>query len=123
MSPLDSKTGVAQDVGVDPHDTFSPVCRFGQRLWLGHVFLCGVVNFVALSRGFSAVDPATDWPAWRGPTRDGIAAPGQNPPLHWSETEGALWKAALPGRGHSSPTVAGDRIYLPTADVENQYVL
>jgi outer membrane protein assembly factor BamB len=76
-----------------------------------------------LSRTFSGVDPATDWPAWRGPTRDGIAAPGQNPPLHWSETEGVLWKAPVPGRGHGSPTVVGDRVYLATADVENQSIL
>ena len=58
----------------------------------------------------------TDWPAWRGPTRDGIAAPGQNPPTQWSETENVLWKVPLPGRGHSSPTVVGERIYLATAD-------
>lgn len=64
----------------------------------------------------SAIDPAKDWPAWRGPTRDGIAAPGQNPPVQWSETEGILWKAPIPGRGHGSPTVVGDRIYLATAD-------
>ncbi len=64
----------------------------------------------------SAIDPAKDWPAWRGPTRDGIAASGQNPPVQWSETEGILWKAPIPGRGHGSPTVVGDRIYLATAD-------
>ncbi len=59
----------------------------------------------------------TDWPAWRGPSRDGIAAPGQNPPTRWSETENILWKAPLPGRGHGSPTVVGDRIYLATGDL------
>lgn len=58
----------------------------------------------------------TDWPAWRGPTRDGLAAPGQSPLIQWSETEHVLWKAPLPGRGHSSPTVVGERIYLATAD-------
>lgn len=61
-----------------------------------------------------------DWPAWRGPTRDGIAAPGQTPPVRWSETENIAWKTPLPGRGHSSPTVVGDRIYLATADVAKQ---
>ena len=67
----------------------------------------------------------TDWPAWRGPTRDGIAAPGQNPPVQWSETENILWKAPVPGRGHGSPTVVGERIYLATADKTkpNQSVL
>lgn len=87
--------------------------RFPGRLaglWLG-MFL--TVSAPAANR---AVDPATDWPAWRGPTRDGIAAPGQNPPVEWSETENILWKAPVPGRGHGSPTVVGDRIYLATAE-------
>ncbi|PHX93275.1 MAG: serine/threonine protein kinase [Pedosphaera sp.] len=64
----------------------------------------------------TAAIAATDWPAWRGPTRDGLAAPGQSPPIQWSETENVLWKVPLPGRGHSSPTVVGERIYLATAD-------
>jgi len=74
---------------------------------------------------FAAIDPALDWPAWRGPTRDGIAAPGQNAPVQWTETEGILWKVATPGRGHGSPTVVGDRIYLATADPaqKTQFVL
>ena len=68
----------------------------------------------ALPSLFSATN--NDWPEWRGPTRDGIAAPGQNPPVTWSNTEGVLWKAALPGRGHGSPAVVGERVYLATAD-------
>jgi outer membrane protein assembly factor BamB len=58
----------------------------------------------------------SDWPAWRGPTRDGIAANGQNAPVQWSESEGILWKVPIPGKGHGSPTIVGERIYLPTAD-------
>ncbi len=69
-----------------------------------------------LSAGAASAAPTTDWPAWRGPTHDGLATPGQNAPVQWSETEGVLWKAALPGRGHGSPTVVGDRVYLATAD-------
>ena len=85
--------------------THSTVCLGAASALL--LFTCAVL---------SAVDPAKDWPAWRGPTRDGIAAPAQNPPVQWSETEGILWKAPIPGRGHGSPTVVGDRIYLATAD-------
>lgn len=68
---------------------------------------------------------SADWPGWRGPTRDGIAAPGENPPTQWSETENIVWRAPIPGRGHSSPTVVGNRIYLATADsaTETQRVL
>src|SRR5690242_13198305 len=59
---------------------------------------------------------ASDWPWWRGPDRNGIADARQNLPLEWSETENVLWKAKVPGRGHASPTVVGNRIFLPTAD-------
>ncbi len=61
-----------------------------------------------------------NWPAWRGPTRDGIAAAGQTPPIRWSESDNIVWRASIPGRGHSSPTVVGNRIYLATADQEKQ---
>jgi len=69
--------------------------------------------------------PANDWPAWRGPTTDGHAAAGQKLPVRWSENENVKWKTAVRGRGHGSPTVVGDRVYLATADVpkEEQIVL
>lgn len=56
-----------------------------------------------------------DWPWWRGPSRNGIA-PETTAPVTWSETENVVWKASIPGRGHSSPTVIGERIVLATAD-------
>jgi len=77
---------------------------------------CAILLATVPIRVPAAVDPASDWPAWRGPTRDGMAAPGQEPPIRWSETEGILWKVPVPGRGHGSPTLQGERIYLATAD-------
>jgi len=62
----------------------------------------------------------TDWPWWRGPTRDGIAASDQTPPVRWSETENVLWTTLVPGRGHGSPSVLGDRVFLATADEERE---
>jgi outer membrane protein assembly factor BamB len=62
---------------------------------------------------------SSDWPWWRGPTRNGIAAK-QNPPLKWSDSENVLWKYPIPGRGHGSPTVVGDQVFLATADHENE---
>jgi len=59
-----------------------------------------------------------DWPWWRGHGRDGIAAADQRPPLHWSETENILWSAPVPGRGHGSPTVVGNQVFVATADYE-----
>lgn len=63
---------------------------------------------------------AEDWPQWRGPTGDNHAAPGATAPVTWSEESGLAWKTAIPGRGHSSPTLVGDRIYLTTADEVEQ---
>jgi outer membrane protein assembly factor BamB len=57
-----------------------------------------------------------DWPAWRGPAGDGSADPAQTPPLAWSATEGVAWKAEVPGRGHGSPIVLGERVYLAACD-------
>ena len=34
----------------------------------------------------------SDWPWWRGPNRDGIAAADQSPPLRWSRENNVLWK-------------------------------
>lgn len=61
-----------------------------------------------------------DWPWWRGPNRDGIADADQKPPLHWNESENVLWKNSIPGRGHGSPTVVGDQVFLATADYEKK---
>lgn len=57
-----------------------------------------------------------DWPWWRGLNRDGIAAADQKPPLHWSDQQNVVWKAAVPGRGHGSATVVGDQVFLATCD-------
>ncbi|MEN1679389.1 MAG: PQQ-binding-like beta-propeller repeat protein [Planctomycetota bacterium] len=66
------------------------------------------------------VAPAQDWPQWRGPTGDNHAAAGATAPTEWSESSGLAWVTPVPGRGHSSPTVIGDRIYLTTADDAKQ---
>ncbi|QDT97272.1 outer membrane protein assembly factor BamB family protein [Gimesia aquarii] len=63
---------------------------------------------------------AIDWPWWRGPQRNGIAYANQNPPLKWSKAENIVWKSPIPGRGYSSPTVVGNRIYLATANKKNE---
>jgi outer membrane protein assembly factor BamB len=55
----------------------------------------------------------SDWPRWRGPENDGMAR--GDAPLHWSDTEHIKWKAEIPGRGHSSPVIWGDKIFVTTA--------
>lgn len=63
---------------------------------------------------------ADDWPWWRGPQRNGVAAGVQMPPLEFSASRNVRWAAPVPGRGHGSPTVAGDSVYLATADEKQQ---
>jgi outer membrane protein assembly factor BamB len=57
---------------------------------------------------------AADWPQFRGPGGDGLAA-GASPPLEWSETTNVAWKVRVTGRGRSSPVLLADRIWLTTA--------
>jgi outer membrane protein assembly factor BamB len=64
-----------------------------------------------------------DWPCWRGPAGNNIS--DSNPPIEWSPTKNILWKVAVPGRGHASPCVFGDKIILASADdsSETQFLL
>jgi len=54
-----------------------------------------------------------NWPYWRGPAADGMAS--GDAPLQWSETQNVAWRTEIPGLGHSSPVVWGDRIFVTTA--------
>ena len=87
--------------------------------WLLALALVGVLAEWADAAAWDDLSPvrpaADDWPWWRGPNFDNIAA-AQAPPLRWSATENVAWKADVPGRGHGSPVLWGGRIFLPTAD-------
>jgi outer membrane protein assembly factor BamB len=54
------------------------------------------------------------WPQWRGPQANGVA-PHADPPITWSESKNVRWKIALPGKGHATPIVWSDYIYLTGA--------
>ncbi len=54
------------------------------------------------------------WPHWRGPSLQGLAH-GSGYPQRWSGTENVLWKVRISGRGHSSPIIWGERLFLTTA--------
>jgi outer membrane protein assembly factor BamB len=54
------------------------------------------------------------WPRWRGPSGQGLAV-GSGYPDAWSATQGIRWRTPVPGRGHSSPIVWADRVFLTTA--------
>ncbi len=68
----------------------------------------------------AAVVDEPNWPQWRGPHRNGVAS-ATGLPLEWSAGENVLWKTAIEGRGHSSPVVWGDRLFL-TTDIEGEKI-
>lgn len=55
------------------------------------------------------------WPMFRGPNATGLAV--DTLPVSWdaSSGQGVQWKTRIPGAGHSSPIVWGDRIFVTTA--------
>src|ERR1700736_3625607 len=67
---------------------------------------------VLLSFSFAMAGP-NDWPGWRGPSGNGISTL-KNIPVSWSADRNIAWKTPVEGRGHSSPVVWGDRIFLTT---------
>lgn len=62
----------------------------------------------------ASAEPPGLWPQWRGPGGSGVS-PETGFPLEWSPAKNIRWKAEIPGRGHSSPVVWGDRIFLTTS--------
>ncbi len=63
--------------------------------------------------GNADAPPVDVWSGWRGLAAQGRAA--WPLPTRWSADSGIRWKTPIPGRGHSSPIVFGDRIYVTTA--------
>ncbi len=55
-----------------------------------------------------------NWPEFRGPTGQGIAA-ADHLPLTWGPDRNVAWKQAIPGKGWSTPVVWEGRVYLTTA--------
>ena len=58
---------------------------------------------------------AQNWPAFRGVNGTGLGT--GTPPIAWDvkTNRNVAWKTPIPGLGHSSPIVWGDRIYVTTA--------
>jgi hypothetical protein len=73
-------------------------------------------RFIVITLVASMLAPALaadeNWPQFRG--HGGLGIGDGDPPTKWNvETgENIAWKTPLPGLGHSSPIVWGDRIFL-----------
>ncbi len=77
------------------------------------------MTIVALLLALAAPD---DWPAWRGPQRDGVSAE-RGLPSQWGPDSNVVWKAPLPGAAGSTPVIWGDSIYLTSPSADGAQIL
>ncbi len=84
------------------------------RKWAPTLVVLGTLAFVSAVQG-------SDWPQWRGPNRDGIAAGGELPAVLPTALH-QLWKVRV-GVGQSSPIVVGDRVFVHARQGEEEVVL
>lgn len=77
---------------------------------------------VAIALGILPSLHADDWPVWRGPEGNNHAADETRVPEDWDLTgeRNVLWKTKIPGRGHSTPIVVQDAIYMTTSSEQDQ---
>ena len=88
------------------------------KIWLG--FIC-LANFLLTVCTLSAQPGMSKdltfqdyWPQWRGPLATGVALLA-DPPLEWSEQQNIRWKSTVPGKGHASPVIWGEQIFVLAA--------
>lgn len=78
----------------------------------------GVAHLAGLAICVAAAPTAfaQHWPSFRGANASGVAERGQ-PPTVWDAARSVniAWKTPIPGLGHSSPIVWGERVFVTTA--------
>jgi outer membrane protein assembly factor BamB len=84
---------------------------FGGLVWM--VTAIGVFPLCCLGQDRQA-QSASHWNQWRGPLETGVA-PDARPPIEWSRDKNIRWKTLLPGKGHSSPVLWDDHVFVTTA--------
>src|SRR5687768_7571703 len=89
------------------------------RVWAGRTGVA-LGAWVVLSAAAAAAPNVSRWPQFRGPEGQGVSRETGLPDT-WSATSNVVWKTKIPGRGHSSPVVWGDHIFLTTA-IEGEVV-
>ena len=77
------------------------------------VLIAGLLAFIFVN-ATPTVTTAGNWPQWRGPDGLGISTE-KNLPTEWSVNKNIKWKTPIAGRGHSSPIVWGNRVFVTTA--------
>jgi hypothetical protein len=86
--------------------------------WSALARCAAMLLLAVIALGITTRATAENWPGWRGPQGDGTSQETQLP-IHWDGTSGknVAWKVELPGTGHASPVIWGERIYLIASQV------
>src|SRR5947209_20248992 len=76
----------------------------------------GLLALLFPARANEGAAKETNWPSFRGPNARGIAE-GYATPTTWNaeESKNVRWKTPIPGLGHSSPIVWGNRVFVTSA--------
>jgi outer membrane protein assembly factor BamB len=76
--------------------------------------LCSVALLASVPAAAPPERADVNWPQWRGPGGLGISAERDYVEV-WGPDTNIAWKTPVPGRGHSSPIVWGDRLFITTS--------
>src|SRR5262249_1884410 len=75
--------------------------------------LCSILGLgLVLNPGWFV--SAQEWTRFRGPNGSGLGQ-GTNLPTKWGEND-YRWQAKVPGIGHSSPVLWGEKLFITSAD-------
>lgn len=75
---------------------------------------CNFCCVLIAANGLLRSAAAQDWTRFRGPNGTGVSD-AKTIPTKWTEAD-FNWKIALPGKGHSSPVIWGDKVFVTSAD-------
>jgi len=81
---------------------------------------CVLLSLIVCCPVLRQVD-AQNWPRYRGPNGTGVSDV-TGLPVEWSESD-YEWVIDLPGVGHSSPAIWGDRLFLTSGDEDARRML
>ena len=86
-------------------------------LTITRIGLVGLTLFASVVLPVTSLNAADSWTRFRGPNGGG-QADAADIPVSWSDKE-ILWKTALPSKGHSSPVVWDNRVFVTCAEKES----
>jgi outer membrane protein assembly factor BamB len=83
---------------------------------VGALCLLSLVAALSLPAAGQKAPAGANWPSFRGPNASGVAD-GRPLPAEWDvpASRNVRWKTPIPGLGHSSPVIWGDRLFVSTA--------